>query len=578
MAEAKGGAGGPRRPLFPKERSSDGNPIPTVLLIILAAVFVLPYIVQQFAPQRPAPPPPAQPAAQPRPAEPAPPPVPAKVAAAPPVAAGKEVTFDIDTSLYHLRLSNRGAVVQSWVLKKHKNSAGKPLELVNATAAQKAGYPFALLFKDRQPSTDPNQALFVARPAPDKLGIDFEFSDGASVVRKSFRFRRDEYLSQFSSEVMQAGAGLAHLVAWRGGFGDFAVLSPAASQGSLYFDVPGGKLLTKDVKAAKNGPVTDYGTYSFAGLHDNYFAAVLLPAAGTPLEVRTLSDWVPSPRDPKKEEPHVGAAVGGGWRQQFRLFVGPKDVRLLRTIDPRLEQMVDWGWFGLLAKPLFWLLNLVSDGFLHNYGWSIMVVTIFINFALLPLKLKSMKSMKRMQALQPEIAAIQAKYKGLSMRDPRKAEQNQETMGLYKKHGVNPMGGCLPMLLQIPFFFAFYKVLMVAIEMRGAEWLWVRDLSQPEHLPIRLLPVAMVITQFVLQKMTPTTTADPMQQKMMLFLPLVFGFMFYQFQSGLVLYWLTSNVVGIGQQWLINRTPPAVMVAPPAPAKSKFRKGGKGKR
>jgi len=281
-----------------------------------------------------------------------------------------------------------------------------------------------------------------------------------------------------------------------------------------------------------------------------------------------------------KEDPHVGVAIGGGWRQQFRLFTGPKDVDLLRSVDPRLEQVVDWGWFGFLAKPLFLTLSWTNDRVVHNYGWSIVMVTVLINFVLLPLRLKSMKSMKKMQALQPEIAVIQAKYKGLSLRDPKKAQQNQEMMALYKKHGVNPMGGCLPMVLQIPFFIAFYKVLMVAIEMRGANWLWVTDLSQPEHLPIRILPVAMVISQFVMQKMTPTTSADPTQRKMMLFMPLVFGFMFYQFQSGLVLYWLASNSVGIAQQWLINKmTPAAAVLAPaPAPAKTTPRKGGRGRR
>jgi YidC/Oxa1 family membrane protein insertase len=178
------------------------------------------------------------------------------------------------------------------------------------------------------------------------------------------------------------------------------------------------------------------------------------------------------------------------------------------------------------------------------------LVTVAINFLLLPLKISSLKSMKKMSILQPQIKAINAKYAGLSLRDPKKTQQNQEIMDLYKKHGVNPTGGCLPMILQIPFFFAFYKVLSVAIEMRGAEWLWVTDLSQPEHLPIRILPVAMIVTQFILQKMTPATSADPTQQRVMLLMPLMLGFMFYGVSSGLVLYWLTGNLGGIAQQWV----------------------------
>ena len=159
-----------------------------------------------------------------------------------------------------------------------------------------------------------------------------------------------------------------------------------------------------------------------------------------------------------------------------------------------------------------------------------------------------MKSQRKMQRLQPQIAAINAKYKGLSLRDPKKAEQNQEMMELYKKEGVNPMGGCLPMLVQLPIL----RVLQgsgVTIELRGAHWLWVTDLSQPEQLAIHVLPLVMIVSQFILQKMTPIPGMDPWQAKMMLFMPLMFGFLFYNFSSGLVLYWLTSNLVGIAQQW-----------------------------
>jgi YidC/Oxa1 family membrane protein insertase len=160
------------------------------------------------------------------------------------------------------------------------------------------------------------------------------------------------------------------------------------------------------------------------------------------------------------------------------------------------------------------------------------------------------------------------------MRDPKKAEQNQEVMDFYKKHGVNPMGGCLPMLVQLPFFIAFYNVLSIAIEMRGAHWLWVTDLSQPEHFTIRALPVLMVAAQFVMQKMTPTPGQDPTQAKMMLVMPLVFGYMFWSMPSGLVLYWLTSNLVGIAQQWFINQSMPAPPPEAGPPAASKRKKGG----
>jgi YidC/Oxa1 family membrane protein insertase len=177
--------------------------------------------------------------------------------------------------------------------------------------------------------------------------------------------------------------------------------------------------------------------------------------------------------------------------------------------------------------------------------------------------------MRKMSLVAPEMQAINEKYKGLSLRDPKMQNKNQEVMELYKKHGINPAGGCLPLLLQMPFLFAFYAVLTVAIELRHANWLWIPDLSQPETLAIRVLPLIMIGTQFWLQKMTPMTGGDPAQQRMMLFMPLMFGFMFYGASSGLVLYWLTGNVVGIAQQWIFNKTMPApVPVAATAAPKS----------
>jgi YidC/Oxa1 family membrane protein insertase len=209
-----------------------------------------------------------------------------------------------------------------------------------------------------------------------------------------------------------------------------------------------------------------------------------------------------------------------------------------------------------------------------NYGWAIILVTVAINTLLFPLKMTSMKSSKKMQTIQPQIAAINARYKGLSLNDPKKADQNAEIMALYKVNGVNPAGGCLPMLLQLPFFFAFYKVLNVAIQLRGAHWLWVSDLSQMETLAIHVLPVILVVTQFLSQKMTPSPGVDPTQQKMMMFMPLVMGYMFYFASSGLVIYWLTGNVVGIAQQWFLNRgtpkpSPKVVDVKPVAKKKNR---------
>jgi len=483
------------------------------------------------------------------------------------VAASRDEQFTIETDLYKVVFLNRGAVVKSWTLKKYRDGKGNPLEVVNVAAAAKVYYPFAVMFKNTKPSTDVNQALFVAKPSADGLGVDYEFSSGKTTARKSFHFEKNSYLISLSSEVLEGTAPVPHLLVWRGGFGDSSVVNAAAGQHSLHYDTAQNKLIVQEAKSAKDGPVINSGNFSFAGLEDTFFAAVVLPKGQ--VEIQTLQDMLPSSSDPAKEEPHVGGALGGDGVNRFSMFLGPKDIDLLRRVDPKLENIVDFGWFAILAKPLFLSLNWVNDKYVHNYGWSIVLVTVAINFLLLPLKFSSLKSMKKMQMLQPQIAAINEKYKNIGIRDPKKADQNAETMALYKANGVNPMGGCMPLALQIPFFIAYYKVLSVSIEMRGAHWLWVTDLSQPETLTIHILPLLMIGTQFLLQKMTPSTTADPAQQKVMMLMPLMMGFFFYSAQSGLVLYWLTGNVVGLAQQWFFNRASSTPLTTQLAPAPKK---------
>jgi len=200
-------------------------------------------------------------------------------------------------------------------------------------------------------------------------------------------------------------------------------------QTSVHYDLVSGKLVVRSIKDAKNGPVVEWGAYSFCGIQDKYFAAVFLPHAEGPVELVTVSDSVEGATT-------AGVAVGGAGANRFSLFVGPKDLDILKKVSPKLEQVVDFGtWFGWAAKPLFLIVNWINHNLVHNYGWSIVLVTIVINFLLLPLKFSSMKSMKKMQTLKPQIDAINARYKGIGMRDPKKAEQNQEVMDFYKKHG-----------------------------------------------------------------------------------------------------------------------------------------------
>jgi YidC/Oxa1 family membrane protein insertase len=497
-----------------------------------------------------------------------PPAVPAPVIPAHPAVAAEmpgqihgdqEETVVVDTGLCHIIFSSKGAAVKSWVLRDFKDHNGKPLDLVNAAALAKVPAPFSIEFKSQKPTFDPNAALFKVDRDGDNL--TFEFSDGRVDVKKTFQFAKDSYLARVTSQVSQTGVMLPHSLEWRGGFGDETVSNPASLQHALLYDpnaprsygVLSNELQKKDPKDAKSGPVTSGGQYTFAGIEDSYFAGVLLPTGASSVELTTYSDNI---LKDGKEEARVGAAVGGEGFNSFELFVGPKDVEILKRVNPKLEQVVDWGMFGIIAKGLFEALKWMAGHVGGNYGWAIILVTVAINTLLFPLKITSMKSSKKMQTIQPQIAAINARYKGLSLNDPKKADQNAEIMALYKVNGVNPAGGCLPMLLQLPFFFAFYKVLNVAIQLRGAHWLWVTDLSQMESLAIHVLPVILVVTQFLSQKMTPSPGVDPTQQKMMMFMPLVMGYMFYFASSGLVIYWLTGNVVGIAQQWFLNRGTP----------------------
>lgn len=466
--------------------------------------------------------------------------------------ADAERTILIETDQCRVALSNRGAVVRSWVLKKYRDAGGRPVELVNAAAAPKAGWPFSYVFPRQKPATDLNRALFVVSQ-PDPLVVEFRYNDGVTSASKRFRFEQKSYRGQFRSEVSSGGKGIDHQIAWRGGFGDRTVHNPTGVQKSVYYDAFRQKLVEEGVHSPEKGPLTVSGAFHFAGIEDTYFAAVALPRGESSLEFVAWSDAVPESLG-GEDKPHTGVSLGGGAVNEWAQFVGPKDTNVLRATDRKLETMIDWGWFWFIAKPLFLSLHWINDHITRNWGWAIVLATVIINLLMLPLRFSQLKSSQKMALIQPELQALQAKYKGLSLKDPRKQKQNEEMMALYQKHGINPMGGCFPLLLQMPFFIAFFKVLSVAIELRGAQWLWVSDLSQPEASFIRLLPIGMLITQVVMQKMTPVASPDPSQQRMMMVLmPVMLTVMFYGASSGLVLYWLTGNVVGIVQQYFFNK-------------------------
>ncbi len=474
-------------------------------------------------------------------------------------AADSEQEIIVESDTFVVRFSNRGAVVTSWLLKEYVAANREPLDLVHADGAKSHGYPFGLSLPGGQPLTALNDALFVAndglshRFAP--TTVSFEYSDSVHTVRKSFSFQSEGYLVEVTTELAESGQTRSHLVTWPGGFGDTAQPDDQLYSTTFYYDPSQLELLRNEAGDLEDGRITNVGPYPYIGIDDRFFAAAFMPL-GSEMTVQLESSGVTiEPIATGTEATFPALAVGGAEKNQLQLFVGPKSYDTLASVRSELREIVDFGWLSFLAEPIFWMLRWTHDHIVENYGWAIVLVTIFINFVMLPLKWKSSRSMKRMQALQPLIKQINEKYKGLGLRDPKKAQQNEELMALYKKHGVNPMGGCLPMLLMMPFFFAFYSVLPVMIEVRQASWLWVGDLSLPEQMTIRVLPLAMMASQFWMQTLTPTPGTDPAQMRLMKFMPLMMGVLFWGFSSGLVLYWLTSNVVGVLQQILLNKLP-----------------------
>jgi len=478
------------------------------------------------------------------------------------VAADAEREITVITDTFEVVFSNRGAVAKSWVLSNFLSISGEPLDLVHQAGAAEFGMPFSVSGAGGVKIPGLNEALYAVNSGPVRrrapVELTFEYSDGDRRASKTFRFEKEGYVVEVETEIEQAGVPQPHLINWPGGFGDTPQTQDSLYSTVFYRSPETGEIERNEAGDAEETRLASTGVFAFAGIDDLFFTATFIPDEGATVQLETSSvEIAPDPSIPDAKELFAGVAVGSiSGANSFRAFIGPKDVDELQAVDPMLRRVVDFGFFSFIAEPLFLMLRWTHANVVSNWGWSIVIVTIFVNFALFPLKWKGSRSMKRMQQLQPLVKDINDRYKGLPPRDPKKQQQSEELMALYKKYGVNPVGGCFPMLLQIPFFYGFYKVLMIAIEMRQAEWMWVPDLSQPETLAIRILPLAMVASQFYMQSLTPQApTMDPAQMRLMKFMPLMFGFIFYQFQAGLVLYWLTSNIVGVGQQLLMNKLP-----------------------
>jgi len=492
--------------------------------------------------------------------------------------AASESETVVENDLYRIVFTNRGAQVRSWVLKKWDDEKGKPLDLVNHTAAEKFGYPLSLWTYpgnlDEVLRGKINSALYVATSTGSVApgDITFEYSDGDLSVHKSFHFD-SSYVVSAQTSVQVKGANVSAFLMWPSGFGDQSTAPQYASGQIAYQD--GSKVerlanswtVLPSTKAIGGASIP--GPFHWAGVSEQYFSAIFMPSDpqnAALVALRSSFEIPHNPSDPSEKRLDkvdvFGAAVGSlKGATSARLYVGPKSLAELEAVpvpaitgaEPDLRAVVDFGWLGLIARPLFLWLKWTYYHIVGNWGWAILLQTLIINLALLPLRLSQMKSMLKMQRVAPQIKSIQEKYKKYSLRDPRKAEMNTEISALYKKEGVNPAGGCLPLVIQMPFLFAYYRMLGVAIDLRHAPWLWVHDLASADKLHI--LPIAIVITMLFMQRMTPQAGMDPSQQKMMnIMMPGMMGVISWNLPAGLGLYWSAGQLIGIVQQSVMNRT------------------------
>lgn len=495
--------------------------------------------------------------------------------ATPPKGDTQERAIVVENDLYRLEITNRGAVVRSWQLKKYKDDA-KPqrtLDLVHPNAAQQiGGWPFSIVLDDAALESAANTGLYLTPPTTSlqaPTDAEFTWSNGQLEVTKRFHFDHT-YVVRVETSAKLNGAQIPAAIAWRGGFGDVTVRDPAPVEQVNAIYSQGGKLQVLPHKKL-NGP-EQWGRggwqtgADFAGIEDRYFTAVFLPASGSAPGTIATRYWkltrTVQVADKQEQEPVAeAAATTAAQPLDLRVYVGPKDYDVLKKMNPPLHALVQFGWFEIVADPMFHLLKWLHS-YIPNWGWAIIVLTIAINMLFFPLRISGYRTAQKMQRIAPEVKAIQERYKKYSMRDSEKqGEKNQAIMALYKRAGVNPASGCLQMLLQFPIWIGLNSALRGTIELRHAQWFWLRDLSAKD--PYYILPVAMGASMYLVTKMTPMATTDPQQQMMMKIMPVMMSVIFVisPFSSGLALYIATSSVVGIGQQWLLNRTHPA-----PAPA------------
>jgi|SRR5208283_851131 len=432
----------------------------------------------------------------------------------------------VENNFYKALFSSKGGTIKSIELKNYKDYNGKPIILKGDDALPPLSLGVDEGFQFSHVNFSVSGADIRLTPAMTKASLVFQYSSHSYSISRTYTFSYDQYGFQLKDEVK----GLAtYLITLGKDFGIYEKNSsvhfgPVILKDADREEFTGKKL--KETRHFKEG-------VKWIALEDKYFFSSIVPKV--PIEDAMV--WNES------GDALVALKMDGGVND-YVIYAGPKEYDVLKKFGAGLEHIIDFGRFSFLAVPLFWVLKFFYS-IVHNYGVAIIILTTLVRIPFIPIVNKGQKSMKKLQDIQPRMAEIREKYK----KDPQKMQQ--ELMALYKKHKVNPMGGCLPMVLQIPVFFALYKILLISIELRGAPFaLWIHDLSMKD--PYYILPIVMGVTMVIQQKMTPSSM-DPKQQKIMMLMPIVFTFMFLSFPSGLVLYWLANNMLSIIQQFYVNK-------------------------
>jgi YidC/Oxa1 family membrane protein insertase len=504
----------------------------------------------------------------------------------PPIEGAAEQRVVMETERVRVELTNRGGQVVSFLLKEHQAREGGPVDLVRAR--REGPYPFGLA--DRNGASHPlNEALFETERLDDG-GVRYRYRGPSGEATKTFRFRPS--IGGKIRDLLEVEIEVPGEDGWSVVLGPGLRNPSEKERKASYFarrrgvyNVGGEVEAINAQKVSGPQPVPGTGDLRWVGLDDNYFLTVVLfdPRGGgqggallepmLPLpgdegvDFEPVADVELLPEDQKDLERELRVRVEPGPEGFHGIaYWGAKRLEVLSAltipgtggaVPAELDHTIELGFLRIIADPLLRGLHWIHQRVVANYGWAIVLMTLLLKILLLPLTHKSYSSMRKMQEIQPKMEALRAKYRP-KLKDKQgrpnmeaQRKMNEEMMALFKQEGVNPAGGCLPMLLQMPFFFSFYFILREAVELRNAAWLWVPDLSAPEPTGIHVLPLIMTVTQFLQQRMTPMA-GDPMQRRLFQLLPFFFLVLFWGMPSGLVLYWLTNNVLTIAQQSIYN--------------------------